>query len=72
MKPSTTTQKNNPLKVSKVEMKLQAVTLKQLATYLHRVETSENMVSVKRLSISKTSKQEKFINVVLQVETFEI
>jgi hypothetical protein len=53
-------------------MKLQAVTMKQLAAYIHRVETSNNMVTVKRLSISKKGKQEGFINAVLQVETIEI
>jgi len=72
MKPSSSVQKNSQLKLSKVEMKLQAVTIKQLAAYMHRVETSKNMVSIKRLSISKPGKQEGFINAVLQVETFEI
>ena len=74
MKPSTSTQKNSPIKISKVEMKLQAITVKQLAAYLHRVETSKNIVTVKRLSISKTGKEkeEGFIDAVLQVETFEI
>jgi len=72
MKPSTSVQKNSPIKLSKVEMKLQAITLKQLAAYLYRVETSENVVTVKRLSISKTGKQKEFIDAVLQVETFEI
>lgn len=71
MKPSTTTRKNSPFKTSMVEMKLQAVTLNQLIPYLYMVETSDNMVKVKRLSISKTGKQKDFINAVLQVETSE-
>ena len=72
MKPSTSAQKTSPIKLSKVEMKLQTITIKQLAAYMHRVETSESTVSIKRLSISKTGKQEGFIDAVLQVETFEI
>jgi general secretion pathway protein M len=71
MKPSTTVQKNSPYKVSQVEMKLQGLTLQQLTTYLYMVETSKNMIYVKRLSIVKTGKQEGFIDAVLQVETVE-
>lgn len=72
MKPSTSVQKNSPYKISLVEMKIQGLTLEQLAVYLHMVETSENIVNIKRLSISKKHKQEGFIDAVLQVETFEI
>ena len=72
MKPSTTVQKNSPYKTSLVEMKLRGLTLQQLTAYLHVVETSKNMVIVKRLSISKSGKEEGFIDAVLQVETSEI
>ena len=72
MKPSTSAEKNSPIKLSKVEMKIQAITMKQLVDYLHHVETSENMVTIKRLSISTTGKREGFLNAVLQVETYEI
>ncbi|MBW2492555.1 MAG: hypothetical protein JRE65_15545 [Deltaproteobacteria bacterium] len=71
MKPSTTVQKNNSYKISQVEMQFKGLTLKQLTNYLHMVETSKNMVHIKRLSISKTGKQEGFVDAVLQVETVE-
>lgn len=71
MKPSTTVQKNSPYKLSRVEMKFQGLTLQQLTTYLYMVETSKNIIFVKRLSIVKTGKQEGFIDAVLQVETVE-
>jgi len=71
MKPSSSTQKNSPVKISQVELKLQAVTLKQITAYLHMVETSRNMIFVRRLSISKPGKTDGVINVVLQVETFD-
>ena len=71
MKPSTSVQKNSPFKISQVEMKLQSLTLQQLTSYLHMVETSNNMVNIKGLSISKTGKQEDLIDAVLQVETAE-
>jgi len=71
MKPSTSVQKNSPFKISQVEMKLQRLTLQQLTSYLYMVETSKNMVNIKRLSISKTGKIENLIDAVLQVETAE-
>lgn len=72
MKPSTTTQKNSPYKISQVEMKLQGLTLQQLTTYLHMVETSRNMIYINKLSILKTGKDKGFVDAVLQVETSEI
>ncbi|MBU0767843.1 MAG: type II secretion system protein M [Proteobacteria bacterium] len=72
MKPSTTLLKNSSYKLSMVEMKIQGITLNQLIAYLHMVETSENAVDVKRLSISKTGKPKGFIDAVLQVETTEL
>ncbi|MEJ2658280.1 MAG: hypothetical protein P8012_13980 [Desulfobacterales bacterium] len=71
MKPSTTVQKNSVYKISQVEMKFQGLTLQQLITYLHMVETSKNMVQIKRLSIVKTGNPEGFVDAVLQVETVE-
>ena len=53
-------------------MKLQGIDLKQLTTYLYRVETSRNMVFIKRLSVSKPEKGEATINAVLNVETYEL
>lgn len=72
MKPSKSTQKDSPYIISSVEMKLQAINMKQLTSYLHMVETSKNFVYVRRISISQTNKPEGFINVILQVETYEI
>jgi len=72
MKPSTSARGKSGYKVSKVEMKLQSITLKQLTSYLHGVETSKNIVSIKRISIVKTGIKEGFVNVVLQIETVEI
>jgi len=72
MKPAKTEQKDSPYKLSQVEMKLQDITLKQLATYLFRIEASDQMVSVKRMSITKKGKNEKSVDWVLQVETLEL
>ncbi len=72
MKPSKKVQKNSPYKISRVEMKLEAVTLEQLTTYLYGVETSPNMVEIKKISISKQDKKQGLISAVLQAETVEI
>ena len=71
MKPSKAVQKNSNYVISRVEMKLDDITLQQLTTYLYGVETSKNMVLVKKLSISKTEKKQGLIDVILQVETVE-
>jgi general secretion pathway protein M len=71
MKPSNTIQKNSNYKLSRVEMKLDGVTLEQLTSYLYGIETSKNMVVVKKLSVSKKEKNDSLINVILQVETLE-
>ncbi len=71
MKPSTSVKEDSGLKISRVELKLQDVTMKDLTSYLFNVETSENMVIVKRLSITKTGKDTGLVSAVLQVETFE-
>jgi general secretion pathway protein M len=72
MKPTKTVQKNSPYKISRVEMKLEAITLKQLTNYFYGVETSNNMVDIKKISISKKDKTQGLLTAVLQVETIEL
>ncbi|MCP4672509.1 MAG: type II secretion system protein M [Desulfobacula sp.] len=71
MKPKTISQAGSIFKKSVVEMKLQGITTEQLATYLHGVEASKNMVYVKRVSVSKKGIKDENISAVLQVETIE-
>ena len=71
MKPTTSKKQEAGHKKSIVEMKLKDITMNQLTSYLHGIETSKNMVFVKRLSISKKGSQDRFITVVLQAETVE-
>ncbi len=72
MKPSAEPVKDTPYRLSRVEMKIQAVGLAQLVEFLHRVETAPEAVTIKRLSIAQTGKEEKLLEAVLQVETFEL
>lgn len=71
MKPTTTSVKDSPYRLSSVEMKLQEVTIAQLLAYLHGIETSRDMIYIKRLSISKSEQKSDLINTVFQVETVE-
>jgi general secretion pathway protein M len=71
MKPSTAVKEDSGLKISRVELKLQEITVKDLTAYLFKVETSPNMLIVKRLSITRTGKDSGLVSAVLQVETFE-
>jgi general secretion pathway protein M len=72
MRPSTKNQKDSPYKLSIVEMKLQGVNMEQLIAYLHKIETSRNMIQVRRITITKNDKKESFVTSVLQVETLQI
>ena len=54
------------------EMKLEAITMAQLTNYLYGIETSENMVDVKKMSISKKEIKQGLLTAILQVETVEI
>jgi general secretion pathway protein M len=71
MKPSTTVNDDTGVTLSRVEMELQGISLKDLTQYLYNVETSENMVIIKRLSISRTGRESGLIDAVLQAETVE-
>ena len=71
MKPSSTIDETTHLKLSSVELKLQDISLEDLTAYLYRVETSANMIRVKRLSITKEGIDQGLITVVMQVETVD-
>lgn len=60
-----------PFRESMVELKLEAVTLAQLKNYLYRIETSDDLISIKRISIKQNGKQDGYLDVNLQALTFE-
>jgi len=71
MKPSKSRPKDSPYTLSLVEMKLRGISMKQLTPYLHMVETSPNMVFIRRASLSKSG-DEGYMDVILQVEAYEV
>jgi general secretion pathway protein M len=70
MKPSDS-QDAGPYKESMVEMKLEGITLKQLVGYLYRIESPENAISVKRVSVKESKGAAGYMDAVLQVLTFQ-
>ncbi|MFW6147335.1 MAG: hypothetical protein ACOC6B_02975 [Thermodesulfobacteriota bacterium] len=70
MKPSTSTGPG-PYKESLVEMKLEAIALSQLVDYLYKIETPENLVTIKRISIKETKGKSSYLDTILQVMTFQ-
>ena len=71
MKPSVS-QGTGPYKESIVEMKLEEITLRQLMAYLYRIESPENVISVKRISIKQNKKESGYLDAILQILTFQL
>ncbi len=69
MKPATSEGEGDLIE-SSVEMKLQRISLQQLVDYLARIESPENVVSIERISIQESSKENGGLEVVMQVMTF--
>lgn len=59
-----------PFSESMVEMKLDQVTLNQLVSYLYLIESPEDVVRVKRISIKDNKSMPGYLDAILQVFTF--
>jgi len=68
MKPSVI-EGDNGLDESVVEMRLEGVTLEKLTKFLQVTESDTNVVSVRRLSIQTSARDEGFLDVILQIVT---
>lgn len=70
MKPSAS-RSNGRFKESMVEMKLDKISLKQLVDYLYLIESPENIVSIKRISIRDSKSAPGYLDAVMQVLTID-
>jgi len=70
MKPSQTAD-DGPFKEVLVEMKLQAITLKQLVDFLELVEAPDKIVALKRISIQENKKDVGTLDVIMQVVSLD-
>ena len=59
-----------PYEESKVEIKLEGITVDQLVEYLYRVEDPDDLVFVKRISITD-NKEDGYLDSVIQAVTFQ-
>lgn len=71
MKPSVSKIKNTEMSLSTVEMKLEAIQLNQLVQFLHLVETSTEEVTIRRMSLLTTGKDQKTLNAVLEIAAIQ-
>ncbi len=69
MRPSSTVDDFSGLTISRVEMRLEEVTMEDLASYLYEIESSDNMLQVDRLTITKSGEGDSPVNVVMRVQT---
>lgn len=72
MKPTSNKLKDSPYTQSLVDMKLNGISMEQMTRFIYRIETSQNMIHIKRLSLNKKEDDRGLLNVILQVETFEV
>ncbi|MBU1903886.1 MAG: type II secretion system protein M [Proteobacteria bacterium] len=70
MKPSAS-RVSGRFKESTIEMKLDEINVKQLVDYLYLIESPENVVSIKRISIKDSKGAAGYLDAVMQVLTFE-
>lgn len=69
MTPSTS-EGEGPLQESRVDLKLEKISLSQLVDFLQQIESTEDVVAIKRISIQENSKEEGLLDVVMQIITF--
>ena len=69
MTPSTS-EGEGPLQESRVDLKLEKISLPQLVDFLQLIESTEDAVAIKRISIQENSKEEGLLDVVMQIITF--
>jgi len=56
---------------STVEMKLEGITLDQLTGYLYLIESPNDLVNIRRITVSGNKKEAGYLDAILQVFTFQ-
>lgn len=69
MKPSMVV--GDELNEATVEMKLQQVSLASLVQFIRLVESQENVVFIRRISIQESGEAQGYLDTILQIMTFE-
>ncbi|MFP4452758.1 MAG: type II secretion system protein GspM [Desulfobacterales bacterium] len=71
MKPGSEEDEQSGMQMTYVELKIQDITLEELVSYLYYVETSESMVSVNKLTITREGEENGLLSAVMQAKSFE-
>lgn len=69
MKPQTRNSQDSAFTIASVKIQLKQVYLKELITFLYRIENSGNGVSITSLSLSKGGKEKELLDAVLEAQT---
>ncbi len=69
MTPSTS-EGEGPLQESRVDLKLVQISLQQLVDFLQQIESTDNIIVIKRISIQENSKEEGTLDAMMQIITF--
>jgi len=69
MTPSTS-EGEGALRESRVDLKLERISLQQLVDFLKEIESAKDIVVIKRISIQENSKEDGALDAVMQVITF--
>lgn len=69
MTPSTS-EGEGSLQESRVDLKLERISTQQLVDFLKEIESTENIVVVKRISIQDNGKEDGALDVVMQIITY--
>ncbi len=70
MQPLSRTAAKANYSVSVVRIKLEALHLGELVNFLHLIETADSAVHIKSISLSKTGKDKKMLEAIIESETF--
>ena len=71
MTSSPSSSKGGPYEESTVELKLNGINTEQLVRYLYAIEKPEDLIFIKRITISDNKKQEGYLDSVIQVLTYQ-
>lgn len=69
MTPSTS-EGEGSLMEARVDLKLERISLQQLVDFLKEIESTENIVMIKRISIQENSKEDGSLDTTMQIITF--
>lgn len=63
---------SGPYEEVPVEMKLEKITLKQLADFLYLLESPQELIMVKRIAIAKMKEMPEYLTAQIQAVTFQL